>query len=145
MSVGIDKVVKILQNLEANASLDDLLQKLHPDFSPSHVDFPRDNSIKSIGKRREIIQQKGIDWVDSTPLENSEDVQNLNGSIENFIGFTQIPTGIIGPLRVNGVFAKGDYSCAMAFISVRCCHSFSVYVILNILLLDDEIFSLLLV
>ncbi|MGF1584862.1 MAG: hydroxymethylglutaryl-CoA reductase [Bacteroidales bacterium] len=31
------------------------------------------------------------------------------GNIENIIGFSQIPVGAIGPLKVNGSYAKGDY------------------------------------
>lgn len=37
-----------------------------------------------------------------------------DGNIENFIGLLQIPVGIIGPLRVNGVYANGDFFVPMA-------------------------------
>ena len=39
---------------------------------------------------------------------------DVRGSIENHIGMTQIPTGVIGPLRVNGPEAHGDYFVPMA-------------------------------
>jgi hydroxymethylglutaryl-CoA reductase (NADPH) len=35
-------------------------------------------------------------------------------NIENFIGTVQVPVGIAGPLRVNGIFAHGDYHIPLA-------------------------------
>jgi hydroxymethylglutaryl-CoA reductase (NADPH) len=37
-----------------------------------------------------------------------------SASIENFIGTVKVPIGIAGPLRVNGLFAKGDYHVPLA-------------------------------
>ncbi|MGA6117678.1 hydroxymethylglutaryl-CoA reductase [Sphingobacterium anhuiense] len=38
----------------------------------------------------------------------------LNGNIENFIGISQIPTGVIGPLKVHGTAANGAYYVPLA-------------------------------
>lgn len=38
----------------------------------------------------------------------------FNGNIENFIGTVNVPVGIIGPLRINGLNAHGDYHVPMA-------------------------------
>jgi len=38
----------------------------------------------------------------------------LEGNIENFIGMTCIPTGVIGPLRINGLHAQGDFYVPLA-------------------------------
>lgn len=35
-------------------------------------------------------------------------------NIENFIGTVQVPVGVAGPLRVNGLFAQGDYFLPLA-------------------------------
>jgi hydroxymethylglutaryl-CoA reductase (NADPH) len=35
-------------------------------------------------------------------------------NIENFIGTAKIPVGVAGPLRVNGLFAQGDYYVPLA-------------------------------
>lgn len=42
------------------------------------------------------------------------DPASLQGNIENYIGMTWIPTGLIGPLRVNGLHAAGDYYVPLA-------------------------------
>src|SRR3989344_7068282 len=38
----------------------------------------------------------------------------LKGNIEHFIGMSQIPTGIAGPLKVNGHHAKGIFYVPLA-------------------------------
>ncbi len=40
--------------------------------------------------------------------------EQFNASIENFIGTVKLPVGIIGPLRINGLNAHGDYHVPMA-------------------------------
>src|SRR5260370_15283915 len=43
-----------------------------------------------------------------------EDVSSFQGNIENFIGTVKVPVGLAGPLRVNGLFAQGDYYIPLA-------------------------------
>ena len=60
----------------------------------------------------------------TTPLsyisgqKNPEHSQSLNhtlkGNIENFIGYTQVPLGIAGPLLINGDYARGSYMIPLA-------------------------------
>src|SRR5690606_29506783 len=48
---------------------------------------------------------------DSTTLETAEAYcQN----IENLIGTVKVPVGIAGPLRINGLFAQGDFYVPLA-------------------------------
>ncbi|MBS3102020.1 AMP-binding protein [Candidatus Woesearchaeota archaeon] len=37
------------------------------------------------------------------------DAEKLKGNIEHYIGMSQIPTGIAGPIKVNGQSAKGEF------------------------------------
>src|SRR5205814_5042976 len=39
---------------------------------------------------------------------------NYRHNIENFIGTVKVPIGLAGPLRVNGLFAQGDYYIPLA-------------------------------
>ena len=38
----------------------------------------------------------------------------LEGKIENFVGYARIPLGVVGPLRINGTNAHGDFFVPMA-------------------------------
>jgi len=44
----------------------------------------------------------------------SDDISSYQGNIENFIGLMRMPLGLAGPLRVNGLNAKGDYWIPLA-------------------------------
>ena len=41
-------------------------------------------------------------------------------NIENFIGTVKVPVGLAGPLRVNGLFARGDYYVPLATTEAEC-------------------------
>lgn len=42
------------------------------------------------------------------------DPETLRGNIENYIGMAQVPIGVVGPLRVNGLHAQGDFYVPLA-------------------------------
>jgi hydroxymethylglutaryl-CoA reductase (NADPH) len=44
----------------------------------------------------------------------AEAMARYQHNIENFIGTVKVPVGIAGPLRVNGLFAQGDYYLPLA-------------------------------
>lgn len=48
------------------------------------------------------------------PIPANFDPATLQGNIENYIGMTQVPTGIIGPLQINGRYAQGAFMIPMA-------------------------------
>ncbi|MGV2481213.1 UNVERIFIED_CONTAM: 3-hydroxy-3-methylglutaryl-CoA reductase, partial [Salmonella enterica subsp. enterica serovar Weltevreden] len=38
----------------------------------------------------------------------------FQGNIEQYIGLTQVPTGVIGPLSIKGTMANGDFYVPLA-------------------------------
>lgn len=40
--------------------------------------------------------------------------KDAQGNIENFVGVAQVPIGVMGPLKINGGFAKGTFYVPMA-------------------------------
>jgi hydroxymethylglutaryl-CoA reductase (NADPH) len=72
-----------------------------------------DHCAAIIEKRRERLQELAscqLDAISSSPI----DAALTRGNIENIIGFAQVPLGIVGPLRVAGEHARGDFYIPMA-------------------------------
>ncbi|MBF0407142.1 MAG: AMP-binding protein [Candidatus Riflebacteria bacterium] len=67
----------------------------------------RDNSKDAVSARLDFLKDLSGDELEefSPPVAAS----HLTGNIEGFIGYAQIPTGIAGPLLVNGDHAKGEF------------------------------------
>lgn len=102
------------------ASGDDALEVRHrPRLPADHPLPPRFKgssglSAEAIDGRRSLLREQGIAIDHLTESAEFGDASCLDGNIENFIGFAQIPVGVVGPLRVNGSRATGDYYVPMA-------------------------------
>jgi len=81
------------------------------DLIPSQKDI--DYTSDAAKARREWLSIKtGINLKHISMY--SENPLNLQGNVENFIGVSQVPIGVAGPLKINGQFAKGDFYVPMA-------------------------------
>lgn len=49
-----------------------------------------------------------------TALNHDKTKNPFNGNIENFLGMSQIPTGLAGPLLINGASANGSFHIPLA-------------------------------
>lgn len=79
--------------------------------------IPRDRDddygAQAIAARRTYAEEQTgarLEHVSSYSLEPS----TLPGNIENFLGVTQVPTGLAGPLLVNGEHAHGEFLVPLA-------------------------------
>ncbi len=86
-----------------------------PEKEPLPAAVPRDESgVFRLAERREFLQ--GLQH--PMPVVTGENTVvaegGFKGNIENFVGVAQIPLGIIGPLRVNGLHAHGDFYVPLA-------------------------------
>lgn len=78
-------------------------------------ELPKDLSAEEAAE----IRRRALERVTQTPLDNiahhSLDVQRASRRhCENFIGVAQIPMGVVGPLRVRGRCAEGDFYIPLA-------------------------------
>lgn len=95
------------------ASTSDLRTRLRP-----KTDLPAPSSLPGgTAATRERVEAR---WKQLATSEASRaalgdaDPEVYSRNIENFIGTLQVPVGIAGPLRVNGLFAQGDYFLPLA-------------------------------
>lgn len=68
---------------------------------------------ESVARRREWVEQKAgcqLEHIGSYSIPSEE----MRGNIENPIGAVQMPLGVAGPLRVNGMYAIGTFYVPLA-------------------------------
>jgi hydroxymethylglutaryl-CoA reductase (NADPH) len=118
MSASLEKARKAIEKLTRNNKLARLSAEVK-NKSGNGVDnsLPMDTKVNVDGqqKRMEII-------TDTTgrqfPLLNSNaglrDLTHFQGNIENFIGVSMMPTGVIGPVSVVGTEANGEFYVPLA-------------------------------
>ncbi len=114
MASSTDKARKALDILNAVQNVDTLIENI---ANKTTVDS-RSESLPSELKVTEEGIEKRLQFL--LKETNSElpfltrkscftQLQQLEGNIENYIGMSMVPTGIIGPVRVTGSAAKGDF------------------------------------
>lgn len=101
-----------IQNVLQGRSLESLIAQLKPDLEnlPKRLPISSKTTLERVEKTWQQIPNKSP----KSTLLNPSDIPAYQGNIENLIGTLKIPLGIAGPLRVNGLFAKGDYHIPMA-------------------------------
>jgi len=103
-----------LTNLHLDAlldrdNLDALDQQLQPFFDPAPKHF-LPNSKVTEHRVQKLWKSIGSEpHPDILDAWSTEHIESFDGNIENCIGSVKLPVGIAGPLRVNGLYAKGDY------------------------------------
>lgn len=105
-----------LKQLLSSGEQDELIKRLE-----QHTDDATARVLSSASITDEIVQRRWQRLPFSgqlrTVLQNGTDSckpETYSRNIENFIGMIQMPLGLAGPLRVNGLFAQGDYYLPLA-------------------------------
>lgn len=57
--------------------------------------------------------------------DTARTLEAYQANIENFIGTVKVPVGLLGPLRINGIFAKGDFYVPLATTEAALVESFA--------------------
>lgn len=120
MSTSSKTAARTIANMLGRSSQESLIKLISPvstDEVPLRPEVAEIRNWSEAAQRRRaelVRQQTGIGAPALTTLAECVEPEELRGNIENFIGMTQIPTGVIGPLRVNGTAAKGDFYVPLA-------------------------------
>ncbi len=114
-------------NSEAKKALDHLLNRYDLNETISAMqskqadlltdkNLPITDHATNIGaaKRLEFLKEEGKSIQFLNGEKSIFDKEDFNGNIENFIGHTTIPTGVVGPLHVIGSEARGDFYVPLA-------------------------------
>ncbi len=119
MPISTERAREIAERLSRGASPDALQGRLAP-VPPSERPVPPapprplDWSAEARDARVAFLEERGARLDALAGREGPPDPASLRGSVEHFVGMTQIPTGVIGPLRVNGLHAHGDFYVPLA-------------------------------
>jgi len=119
MPVSKEQAAEILRRLGLRGTPAQLAARLQPTPEsrraiPPDVPAARDPSAAGRDARLEFLRARGASLSHLAGAAPAVDPTTFRGNIEQFIGMTQIPTGVIGPLRVNGLHAHGDFYVPLA-------------------------------
>jgi hydroxymethylglutaryl-CoA reductase (NADPH) len=81
-----------------------------PPSVPARVDYSRD----AMQRRQAFLRERGFDITQLAGEGEEIDPANLAGNIESLVGFARVPVGVVGPLRINGSAAHGDFYVPLA-------------------------------
>jgi hydroxymethylglutaryl-CoA reductase (NADPH) len=115
MSSSSDKAKKALHALENYKQLiDDIKAKPTQNTNTKDV-LPVAHNTEGIANRLQFLETKtSSSFNHLTGKSKFDDTEKLRGNIENYIGMTMVPTGVIGPLAVLGTAAKGEFYVPLA-------------------------------
>ena len=109
----------ILKRILQDASPEEIVERYRPrppsvDPLPPRIPGSANYTEEALERRRAVLAEQGVNLEHLSGRGDAVNPENLQGNIENLIGFAQVPVGVIGPLRINGTCASGDYYVPIA-------------------------------
>lgn len=118
MSSNNERANRIMRFLTASKDTVQLIEKIKnkkPGTTPEGR-FPVEGRSSTDGTQKRIayLGNLGARFEYLTGKKAFADIESLQGNIENYIGMSMVPTGVVGPLHVIGTDAQGDFYCPLA-------------------------------
>ncbi|MCK4773543.1 MAG: hydroxymethylglutaryl-CoA reductase [Candidatus Krumholzibacteria bacterium] len=114
MSTDFPRLQKYLDYHEDVHDESDWKTRLRPKTSPLPRSIPRGFTPEALDARWETLSVNNGARGEIADLDTCAKAQSYKNNIENFIGTVKVPVGVAGPLRINGLFAQGDYYVPLA-------------------------------
>jgi hydroxymethylglutaryl-CoA reductase (NADPH) len=120
MATGSEKAKQLIALISNIKSYETILEELKATGQNKidkniSIPGPINWSAQAQQDRIQFLKDKtGISLAHLQGEKQFDDVENLRGNIEHYIGMTQIPTGIIGPALIHGTHAQGDFYIPLA-------------------------------
>jgi hydroxymethylglutaryl-CoA reductase (NADPH) len=110
------QVTEFLQRLLDARSAEELAGQLAPRFDPSPPKVPGGSatSAEALARRWELLAHAAAAREQLLDASTQAQATAYRRNVENLIGTVKVPVGLAGPLRVNGLFARGDYYVPLA-------------------------------
>ncbi|MGL1936075.1 MAG: hydroxymethylglutaryl-CoA reductase [Fibrobacterales bacterium] len=109
-----DNVERHINSILESSSIEEIKAQLAPKMDNIPQPVEQGSTPENILNRlsRLALSEESQNCIaDSFALDQSD---QYFGNIENFIGLSRTPLGIAGPLRINGMYANGDYTIPLA-------------------------------
>lgn len=118
MSSDNSEARKALDHLTARYNLEETMSAMQTKnaYQLEIKNLPVEEYASAIGaaKRLEFLKESGFELNYLSGRSSAFDRENYQGNIENYIGMTAVPTGVVGPLHVIGSEARGDFYVPLA-------------------------------
>ncbi len=119
MPVSRDYSKKVIQSILQNKLPEEFMKRLKvrlPAKDPLPESIHRESVLSKEAQeiRIRMLERCGIKLNYISGEKRVEDPSIFKGNIESYIGLAQIPVGVIGPLRINGLYAHGDFYVPLA-------------------------------
>jgi len=120
MSTSSEKAKKLITLFSKLVPFDKVLDMVVQDAAHEKEKFqkipePLLWTGEAMDKRQAYIKKvTGIEFPYLSGEKNITDPEIFQGNIEQQIGYTQVPTGIIGPLLIRGTIAQGNFFVPLA-------------------------------
>lgn len=127
MTVGYHHASDLFSSLLGDASLEHWAERLRPRRGPAAPHIPGGSviSAEAVERRWQVLDQQPAVRAELQDPHSSAQMERYRRNIENFVGTIKLPVGIAGPLRVNGLFAQGDYYLPLATTEAALVASYS--------------------
>jgi hydroxymethylglutaryl-CoA reductase (NADPH) len=125
MATDFDRLKDYLEYLVEVHDEADWKTRLRPKAGELPPSLPRGVDLEGVNARWEVLKggaEARAALADPAALES---IELYHRNIENYVGTVKVPVGAAGPLRINGMFAQGDYYFPLATLEATLVASFN--------------------
>lgn len=119
MASNLEKTTNAFERINKAQSISSIAEKIKAkkeiEITGSRLKVDLEVNDEGIASRLDFLREEtGVEPDFLSGEKRLEDFSVMEGNIENYIGMSQIPTGIIGPVKVLGTHADGDFYVPLA-------------------------------
>jgi len=127
MPTDARKATGFIQQLLSAADVESLAARLRSSSRPVAEKVPGGARLtpEALEKRWQLLRAHVGARTQLADAETIAQLEAYQHNVENFIGTVKVPVGLAGPMRVNGLFAQGDYYIPLATTEAALVASYS--------------------